>query len=337
MSINDLKLEALQKRVIEERTDASEGETIFLVNELRAVRAKVLETIHPTLLARTFVPKATDIPSDAPTYEIRVLESVGKAGHKGYKSKDHPRADVVRRVITGTVKPITAVYGWTFNDLRTAARNGIALSQLEALSARNIVERGIDETLAFGEITDNADATTSRDGLINNADVANGTGASNSRVFTGAFWDAASPDPGEMLADLNKLASACGQDTKQNFESDTILLPKTHYDLAKQTPYSDFDGKSVLAVFRENNPEIKTIAPWHRLDNVAAATSGQDLPRAIAYPKNATILEGVIPQEFEELGMQVDLYEMIFPCHARAGGVRVYYPDAVRYLDFALS
>jgi hypothetical protein len=93
------------------------------------------------------------------------------------------------------------------------------------------------------------------------------------------------------------------------------------------------NGESVLSVFKRNNPQITMIAPWYKLRTAGAGGK----PRAIAYQRDPMILESVIPQEFEVLPPEMKGFEFINNCHARCGGVKIYQPLALRYMDFAIT
>ena len=334
LKIKERRFRELQRAVLESRFDANE--TLFLERELTQLRAKIYQVQYPTLKARTFAQKATDIASSAETYTYKVYEIVGQTGHRAYKSDDHPKIDVVAREVTGKVRPITGFYEWDINELREASRLGLELSSVKGTAARDFVERGIDATLAYGAIPDTGGSVPDLGctGLVNNPDVA---GVANARVLSGSFWNPASPNPEGMLADLNKMASAARQASKEVFDSDSIILPLTHHDLAVQTPYSEFEGTSVPETFLKNNKNIKSVSPWHLLDNVTTAQGGADRPRALVYTNRADVVEIVVPQEFEVLPPEVRNYKMLNHVHARCGGAKIYYAAGFHYMDFALS
>ena len=69
---------------------------------------------------------------------------------------------------------------------------------------------------------------------------------------------------------------------------------------------------------------------WHKLDLADAAGTG---PRMVTYQRDPEVLELVIPQEFEQFPPQARNLAFVVPCHARVGGVVVYYPLAIVYTD----
>lgn len=326
MFINEEAFLNRQRYALQQHFDANE--TMFLERELVQLRAKLIEVQYPMPMARTLAPKAGDIAPSAAVYEYKVFEPVGKAKLIAYKSGDIPRVDAVQRVVQGRVHPIGAAYGWDINELREAARLGTSLPEVKARTARDVIERAIDQILAFGSLPDENGALPDigLNGLVNNTDVVGLT------VMAGAFWLAATPpDPDVILGDLAQLAAEVGSFSENIWNANTILLPTRHYAHIAQTPFSSLTGESILSVFRKNNPNITMIAPWYKLNG--AGVGGKD--RAIAYQRDASVLEAIIPQEFEVMPPEMRGFEFVHNCHARCGGMKIYQPLAMRYMDFA--
>jgi hypothetical protein len=318
----------IQRMVLSNNFDANE--TLFLERELTQLRAKMFDVVFPPSKARSFAPKATDIAASADTYSFKVYRPVGMAKIVAYKGGDIPRVDVVADEVLGKVKPIGAAYGWDINELREAARLGTQLSEAKARAAKDFIERGIDEVLAKGSLADESGAYPNfgMNGLVNNS-LVEGLG-----ILTGGWWLNPTPLAATVvLADLAELASTITNYSSGTFNADTILLPTAHYEYIRQAVFSTLNGESILTVFLRNNPQIKMVAPWHKL-NTAGATNK---PRAITYQRDPMILEAVIPQEFEVMPPEMKGFEFINNCHARCGGVKVYQPLAMRYMDFDVA
>lgn len=306
------------------------NETLFLEREITQFRAKMFEVQFPELKARTFLPKANDIASSAPAYAYKILRPLGKAKLIAHKANDLPRVDMDATEATGVVHSIGASFGWDLNEMREAARLGVPLSSVKAQVANKAIARAIDEIIAFGALADAAGnrPTTGLQGFVNNADVVSGT------VLDGTYWlDTTPPDPADVLQELGALVRAIAVDSKDVFGANSLLLPTAHYNFLKQTPFSDLSGESILSVFMKNNPELSLVAPWNVLD--AAGATGK--PRVIAYQKDPSVAEAVIPQEFEMLPPEAEGLEMVVACHARCGGTKTYQPLAIKYMDMATS
>lgn len=327
--INELAFRAQQRFAID-RLHLDANEAWFLERELTQLRQKLFTVEYPQSVARTFAPKATDIAQSAETYSYKVYEPIGKAKLIAYKGGDIPRVDTVAREVLGKVRPIGAAYGWDINELREAARLGLQLPEVKARTAQDVIERGIDEVLAFGSLPDETGAypDVGLNGLVNNA-LVTAVG-----IIAGQYWTNPAPiGPGVILADLSTMASTIGTFSKNVWQADTILLPTAHYAYVQQTPFSALNGESILTVFKRNNPQITTVAPWYKLDTAGVGGA----PRAIVYKKSPEILEAVIPQEFEVMPPEMRGFEFLHNCHARCGGVKIYQPLAMRYVDFATT
>lgn len=324
--INEAAFKAEQRAVLS-RLHLDANDTYFLERELTQLRARMYEVAYPQPMGRMFAPKATDIAPSASTYSYKVYEPVGKAKFITYKSDDIPRVDAGAREVLGKVLPIGAAYAWDLNELREAARLGLQLSDAKARTARDVVERGIDHVLAFGSLPDEAGALpdVGLNGLVNNPlVVALG-------IVGGLWWLNPTPiDPDLILADLAGFVAEIQNYSENTWAADTLLLPTRHHTYLQQTPFSSLTGESLLTVFKRNNPQITTIAPWYKLN--AAGVGG--LPRAVAYKKDPMILEAIIPQEFEVMPLEMRGFEFLHNCHARCGGVKIYQPLAMRYMDF---
>jgi hypothetical protein len=317
----------LQRAELRKHFDAND--TMFLERELIQLRARMYEVQFPTLIARTLMPFANDVAASADTYGYKVLRPIGAAKIVATNAKDLPRVDVAAREVLGKVHQIGLAYGWDINQLREAARLQIPLSDIKAKTARDASERGIDEILATGDLEKSAAQNgLELNGLLNNPDVE----AQGIRV--GSWWFATTPPtPSAVLAELGGILSAISADSDDRWAADTLLLPTKLYNYASQTPFSTLTGDSILTIFKKNNESLKLIRPWYRCNTAGAG----GVPRAVAYQRDSTVLEGVVPQEFEQFPPQASGLEFVVPCTARCGGVKIYQPTAVRYIDFAVS
>lgn len=321
------RLQRLLARMVEDsgndslRFDANE--TAFLERELTQLRTKLYEVQYATNKAISFVPLATDIAPDAKTYSTPVLDRTGQAKVIGNGVTDIPVVDVVKQEILGTIASLGAAFRFNLFELRNAARLGLPLEMWKAKAARAAVDDQIDQMLARGETTTQTGLGIT--GLLNNASVA---------VDTSSFtpWVAGTTTAAQMLTMLGKPASALNV-TLKNTESllpDTMLLPSAYYDLASQTQVSTGSDYTVLKYFLANNPYIKNIAQWNKLATANAAANG---PRIAVYRRSDLVLEGVVPLQFEQLPPQAQGLELVNICVARAGGVKVYHPEAISYVD----
>lgn len=315
-------------QLIEEHANVrlDSNETAFLERELTQLRARAFQVEYPDLLARRFLPMASDIASSAERYAYKVWDSSGKAKVGANDSDDAPRIDVSAKELTGKVYPVIASYGWGLNEMREAIRTGTPLNEQRVIAARDAIERGVDHMLAFGDTGAAGETNLVTTGLVNNGDVA---GNGNARVASLANWTMAT-DADDILEDLYGLVSTIVTESKQRFIPDAILLPVDRYSILAQKKVGVDNDTTILRSFLANNPFIQSVDQWYRLDD--QGTNGKG--RVVVYRRDPMVLEGVVPQEFEQLPPQARNYEFVVPCHARCGGVKVYQPLAALYGDF---
>ncbi len=305
------------------RFDANE--TAFLARQLEVVRSRTYEIQYAELLARRFIPIANDIPESAETYVYLAYDTVGAAKIIANGVDDLPRIDVSAAERTGKVRSIGDSYGWDINTMKEAARVGVPLSEMKARAARQAIERGIDEVLSTGTTRVQVGLDWGITGLLNNADV----------IAQGIINPANDPwstaTASQVLANLNTITNAMVNANSQAFIPDTLLLAPNEFGIIASTPVGVDNQMTILKSFLANNPYIKNIDQWSKL---TLAGAGGTTNRGILYKRDPLVLEGVVPLEFEQLPPQARNLEFVVPCHARVGGVKVYQPSAVRYIDF---
>lgn len=316
----------LQREELRRHFDANE--LPFIERELNQLRLKAYEVKFPESKARRFIPLATDIAPSATQFSFKVYTPVGAAKVINPKSGDIPRLELGAREVTCRVVPIGIAFAFTIMELREAARVGSPLETIKPRLARDTIERGIDELLAFGDLN-NTSGQNSLPllGLANNPDVE----ALGVEAFS--YWVDGGNSGVTMLAEMNKVCTAVSTRSKGMFSCDTLLMPLSRYNAAKDKLLdSAGSSKTVLTAFRENNPGID-VQPWEKLETAG----GTGAPRMIAYAKSAEVLEAVIPQEYEQMPVERKGFELVTDCWATCGGVKIYQPAAVVYADGATS
>lgn len=303
------------------RLDANE--TSMLNRELEFVRSKTYEKQYSKLLARTFIPMATDIPAWTPTVVEVVYDSFGVAkviANNGL-SDDLPRADTIVSEASFKVASIGSSYGFGMLELRAAAATGAPLEARRASAARRSIEAAFDSLLFKGTLPSANQLTLGFTGIANNSGVPSGTATNAGNSWIGATSV-------EITKDLNNMLDVPEQTTEQIFRPDTILMAPREYDHIAQLAFNAFTEKSVLKAFLENHPGV-SVLKWHRLkDSVSAGTN-----RVISYVRDPDVIEAIIPQDFEQFPAQLRNLEMVIPCHGRCGGVHIHQPKACLYLD----
>lgn len=317
-------LAQLSEAAGEVRLDANE--TAFVEREITQIRSKMFEIVYAELKAQQLVPLATDIAADVQQYVYWVLDQVGEAKVIANGSDDLPRVDISKTERQGIVRTVGASYGWELFEMRLAARLGRPLSQQRAEAARGAIARQIDKLLSSG-VTD-SQSGLGMEGLLTNADiVALG-------IVAGTHWVLGTTAAATMIGLINTTVQTIITATNETWIPDTVVLPTHSFGVFSQTPYGVDSDKTALKWFLENSPYVKSVTSWYRCNGAGA---GGTTNRGIVYKRSPEVLEGVVPLQYEQLPPQARGLEMIVPVVGRAGGVKVYHPEACRYIDFATS
>lgn len=289
------------------------GETAYFARELEHVKATTYDVKYPELKARSHFPVSGNAGPAAESITYYQYDQVGMAKIIGSYAKDLPRADVRGKKFTSPIESIGLSYGYSLQDVRAAAATGKPLEQRKANAAR----RGTEQTI--NDLAYNGDADYGIPGFLTNANIPVATVANNAAA-TSTLWANKTPD--EIVADMHDLANGIVALTKGAEVPTTLLLPITQYNLIAAKRMGDGSDKTILKFFLESSPYIKEVDWSNELDG--AGTAGADI--MVAYRRDPDALTLELPQDFEQLPVQEKGLEFEVPCHARVGGVIVYYP-----------
>ncbi len=292
--------------------------TAMLEKQLEAVKARTYDIRYPEMRSRRYVPTNNETDPGAETITYRQWDEFGMAQIIANYADDLPQIDALVEEYTQKVHGIGASYSYSIQDLRRSAMaGGMALDQRRARSARRAIEQQIDNIAALGN------TKAGLKGFAKHPNVplvAPDTGT----------WSAATAD--QIIGDLNKLATSIVDTSKEVFEPDTLLLPVAQYNRIATLRISSTGDThtTVLEAWLRSNPWVTEVASWNKLATADAAGTG---PRAVCYKRDPEVVELEIPQEFEQLPPQAKNLSFNVPVHARIGGVIVYYPIGMAYMD----
>jgi hypothetical protein len=302
----------IQAELTRLRFDANE--TSILSDQLRYVKAKTYDIEYAALKARQFIPVSNEIPEGAETMEWREWDTVGAAKLISNYADDLPLVDAFSKPNQSRIQSLGDGYQYSIQDLRRAAMAGERIDARRARAARDAVELKIDQIAASGA------EEAGLYGFLNHPNVPLVSP-------TTGTWSGASPT--QIRADISKLARSIVSVTKERHQPDTLLLPTDTYGLLSDTPLASDNQTSVLNSILQNSPWIKNIDMWEKLETAGVGGTR----RIVAYKRDPDVLTLEIPKEFEQLPPQARNLAFIIPCHARIGGVVIYRPLAIAYMD----
>lgn len=297
--------------------DASES--AFLSRSLEQMRAQTYDIKLLQLKAREFLPTDNSINPGAEVIRYAQYSSVGVAKIIANYADDVPRADVQAAEFTSKIRGLASSYGFSIQEVRAAQYAGTPLEQRKANAARRSIEEKIDAIAQTGDSKHNLL------GMLNQTNTTTYTvpnGASGAATF-------ASKTPDEVVADLHGIANGIVSSTKGSEQPDTLILPIAQYTAIATRRMGDGSDTTILKFFLAASPFVKNVEHWHAL--TAAGANGTD--RMVCYRKDPDAIQLVMPQEFEQFPPQLDGFETVTNCHARTGGVIMYYPLSMSYGD----
>ena len=295
------------------------NDTIFFLRELEQIRVKTYDIKRIPLKAREVFPLDFEVNEGADIVTYRQYDMVGTAQVIARYANDLPRVDITGKEFTSKVKGIGASYGYSVQDIRAARMAGKPLEQRRADAARRSVAELENRIAFFG------DDTNGIQGFLNNAYIPRVAAPAGS----GGYITWATKTPAEVLADLNTLGNYASDLTGNVETADTLLIPVAQYNYIFATYIDTFHQKSIAKAFLDNSPYIKEIKPIFELKG--AGYTGKDM--AVAYRNDPDALHMVIPLEFLQHPQQQRGLEWEIPCEERFGGVVVYYPLSVVFME----
>ena len=291
---------------------------LFLERQLEFIRPQVFEVTYADIKYPTLLPVTSEAGPGAQTFTYRIMDSTGEFKLLADAADDLPRADISQVEKSINIRSFGGSFGYTVQELRAAQMANIALEQRRASAVRRAYEEKVEAVAMFGE------ASVGLAGFFNNSTV---DVIATDRWFTGSTASGTSQD---MLELLNYGVSAIINASNMKEQPDTILLAYEDYNKISTTRNSDSSDVTVLEYFLRTNPYIRNVEPVNQLD---ADNSVLNTNRMVVYKRDPEKVQLHIPQPLELFPPQQRGLEFIVPAHARVGGVALYYPKSVIYVQ----
>jgi len=292
---------------------------LFLERQLEYIRPQVFEVEYADIKYPTILPVTSEAGPGAQTFTYRIMDSTGEFKLIADAADDLPRADISQTEKSINIRSFGGSFGYTVQELRAAQMANIALEQRRAAAVRRAYEEKVEEVAMFGE------SSVALAGFFNNATV---DVVATDKWFTGTT--ATGTTAQDMLELLNYGVSAIISASQMKEQPDTILMAYEDYNKVSTTRNSDSSDVTVLEYFLRTNPFIRNIEPINQLDSSNGSLSSN---RMVVYKRDPQKVQLHIPQPLELFPPQQRGLEFIVPAHARVGGVSLYYPKSVIYID----
>jgi len=291
---------------------------LFLERQLEHIRPQVFEVAYADIKYPTILPATSEAGNAAQTFTYRIMDSTGEFKLIADAADDLPRADISQVEKSINIRSFGGSFGYTVQELRAAQMANISLEQRRASAVRRAYEEKVENVAMFGE------STVNLAGFFNNSTV---DIIAADRWFTGSTASGTAQD---MLELLNYGVSAIINASNMKEQPDTILMAYEDYNKVSTTRNSDSSDVTVLEYFLRTNPYIRNVEPINQLD---ASNSVLGTNRMVVYKRDPEKVQLHIPQPLELFPPQQRGLEFIVPAHARVGGVALYYPKSVIYVQ----
>jgi hypothetical protein len=289
---------------------------LFLERQLEYIRPQVFEIAYADIKYPTILPVTSEAGPGAQTFTYRIMDATGEFKLISDAADDLPRADISQVEKSINIRSIGGSFGYTVQELRAAQMANIALEQRRASAVRRAYEEKVEDIALFGE------ASVGLKGFFNNDTV--------DVVAADKWFTDSGTTAQEMLDLLNYGVTAIINASKMKEQPDTILMAWEDYREISTRRNSDSSDVTVLEYFLRTNPYIRSIEPINQLD---AGNSDLNTNRMVVYKRDPEKVQLHIPQPLELFPPQQRGLEFIVPAHARVGGVAVYYPKSVIYVQ----
>ncbi|MFZ9998557.1 MAG: DUF2184 domain-containing protein [Candidatus Nanopelagicaceae bacterium] len=293
--------------------------SLFLERQLEYIRPQVFEVEYADIKYATILPVTSEAGPGAQTFTYRIMDATGDFKLISDAADDLPRADVSQIERSINIRSFGGSFGYTVQELRAAQMANVALEQRRAAAVRRAYEEKVEEIAMFGE------ASVGLVGFFNNSTV---DVLAADKWFTGAT--ATGTTSQDMLELLNQGVTAIINGSNMKEQPDTILMSWEDYNIVSTTRNSDSSDVTVLEYFLRTNPFIRNVEPINQLD---ADKSALTKNRMVVYKRDPQKVQLHIPQPLELFPPQQRGLEFIVPAHARVGGVSLYYPKSVIYVQ----
>jgi len=289
---------------------------LFLDRQLEYIRPQVFEVEYADIKYPTILPVTAEAGPGSQTFTYRIMDATGDFKLISDAADDLPRADVSQTEKSINIRSFGGSFGYTVQELRAAQMANLSLEQRRATAVRRAYEEKVESVAMFGE------GSVNLAGFFNNATV--------DVISANKWFSTVGITAQEMLEILNQGVSAIISGSNMKEQPDTILMSYEDYNIVSTTRNSDSSDVTVLEYFLRTNPFVRNVEPINQL---AAANSSLAKNRLVVYKRDPGKVQLHIPQPLELFPPQQRGLEFIVPAHARVGGVALYYPKSVKYVQ----
>lgn len=298
----------------------AQAATSFIVSQRAHIETEINRTVYPDIQYPALIPVDTSANPFTQTVTYYSQDMFGKADWINGNADDIPIAGTERTSFKTSVYTAAIGYGFGWEEVNQAMRDGVSLQTEDAAAARRAYEEMVDRVALYGD-TDKGFKG-----------IANYTGVTIVAAPVGAW---ATATDAQILNDFNTLITGQGQATKYTSLADTVLMPIEALTLLGTRRLGD-TTINLLAWLMENNVYTQltgqrlTIRTVRGLETAGAGS----VRRIIAYRRDPQVLKMHIPMPHRFFPVFQDgPLHWVVPGVFRLGGVDIRRTSEVRYMD----
>lgn len=297
------------------------AESAYLARQLEYMRAGVIETSFPDLIASTLFPTNTDIDNASTSYTVQQSAPVGTSLVTQNMAGIIPMVDESIGETNYKIFQLMAGYGYSIQEARTAMKVGKPLPARRAVLCRQQLMRDL-ENIAFNGHAVGLSGALTLSGTDTYSVPTDGTGASKTL---------ATKDADKVLRDLNALAKQVVTNTLGIEVPNVLLLPMSVYEHVAATRVGDGTSTSILNYFRANTAHITKIERTYQSETAGSGGA----TRTMAFEQNPAKIEFVVPVPFEQFAPGTDETGLFVKtvCQIRTAGMVAHRPKSIIYAD----
>lgn len=312
-------------RMYANRLDA--GESIFLERDLQTKLAQSKDVKFRTLriLKDNLLPINTELSNADRTFTYEVWDAYGFAKiMTSYRAGDIPSVDVSCTEVTGKILPVMAKMSYDFQEIREAAKANKPLTTKRRDAVIKAIDTKLDRVAWFGDADHNLPGLARYAGITSATIPNDGTGSTTT-------WSTKTVD--QILRDVYNGIAAIKDPTNDIESPDTLLLPSKIFTAlgTRLLNSANPTGDTILSMMRKTLADVG-ITTILGLNELNTATPGGGT-RAILYKNDKMNLEFFLPVSMEFFSPIQDGLAYDVPAQARTGGVKIYFPLSVCYMD----
>lgn len=304
------------------------AENMFFSRELEFIERELLQIQRTPLKGLQLLPLASGVSEEDERYTFRMQDRLGEAKRVADYSTDLPLVNIKDSEESVELYDFGAAFGYSFKEIKQAAKLGRSLDRERMDAAREVIERKVEDICATG------DSAAGIKGLLNLSNTSPFT--LTTKAATGTHWikadGSANATAQEVLNDLNGMYRAVREATVTTESVTRFVMPDKYLQFINELPRTATSDITVANFFRSTRPGVELMS-WEKL--LGADAGSKDM--VMGYNPDARRVRLVMPNMFRMESPERRGMSYIVNCLMTTGGVVSPYPKSIVYSSGGLN